>query len=186
MWSLQQLNPNLKAPKCSSCGSFSIITPEDGGTAESQLSSLWHCKDIQGLCFLLLLSNLNSNKELWLSNFIDLQEWDASNSWLQSNRGLLLSRNHPLFDKSHWFNSLLLLNEMHFKCSAFWSFKTFFISRIRAVVWGSAVCQLWGFPSDQLRLFISFCSCTMKTNSVRVGSELTKSILYSGPWIIAE
>lgn len=41
--------------------------------------------------------------------------------------------NHPLFDKTIDSTLFCSLNEMHFKCYAFWSFKTFFfISMIPA------------------------------------------------------
>lgn len=72
--------------------------------------------------------------------------------------------NHPLFDKTIDSTLFCSLNEMHFKCYAFWSFKTFFLSPwSQLLVGGSAAFQHLGLPSVHLCVFIALCSCTMKT-----------------------
>lgn len=59
--------------------------------------------------------------------------------------------NHPTVWQNHWFDSLLSHNEMHFKYSAFWSFKTFISPRSELVVWGSAALKQLGFSISSVQ-----------------------------------
>lgn len=60
-------------------------------------------------------------------------ECDAAVLWLQSNRGLILSRQSPTVNyQNHWFNSLLLLQWNAFYVFCFLIFQDIFISMIQA------------------------------------------------------